>query len=434
MSTRKCCGYGKTEKRKNKTLSTLYIRLPSHAVAESLEPGMPLYCPFATATGGAIEREGVAALPDMAELVGKSQRVVLLLAAGDVTLLRLKVPPLSSARLKAALPNLVEDRLMSDPEECVVVADNTRNEMRTVAVVQRNWLELLARTLLSLGARAVSAMPSQLCLPQQPEIVSAAVAENGSDIDLAVRLGEHEGIGLSIVAEQAEAAAFEVLQSLAAVVPHGAITLYVPQGRVRDYQESLHIAPPLEQRITLHADNWQRWIDGADRSALDLMSGLGAAAAPKIDWARWRLPLALAAALLAVNVIGLNIDWLRLKREAEALRLGMIQSYKSAFPKETVIVDPVAQLRQKLASGQRDAGQLAPDDFVALAAAFGEAWSGSGQGAGAITALEYRDRSLTVKLKPGSNVPLEQLNTALAARNLSATQPNAGVVQIRSGR
>lgn len=400
-----------------------------------MQPGMPLYCAFATASsGGALEREGVAALPDMSELVSRAHRVVLLLAASDVTLLRIKVPPLSSARLKAALPNLVEDQLMSDPDECVVVADNTRNEMRAVAVVQRGWLELLAKTLLALGARSMSALPSQLCLPPPPEGVTAAVAEHGVDIDVAVRLSAQDGIGLSIVADQPESAAFEVMQSLGAVVPQGPVTLYVPQARVRDYQDSLHLVPALDQRITLHADNWQRWIDGADRNPIDLMIGLGAAAAPKVDWARWRWPLVMATALLAINVIGLNIDWLRLKREADTLRMSMVQTYKSAFPKENVIVDPLAQVRQKLAAGQRDSGQLAPDDFVALAAAFGEAWSTTGQAAGAIAGLEYRDRSLTVKLKPGSNVPAEQLNKALAARNLSATQANAGVWQIRSGR
>lgn len=370
----------------------------------------------------------------MAELVRRAHRVVLLLAASDVTLLRVKVPPLSQVRLKAALPNLIEDQLMSDVEECVIVADNSRDEMRTVAVVQRDWLELLAKTLLQLGARGVSAVPEQLGLPHSPGAACAAVIEHGADIDVAVRLSEYQGLGLSIVADQPEAAAFEVMQSLGAVVPQGPVTLYVPQARLRDYQESLHLVPVLDQRITLHADEWKRWINGADKSALDLMTGLGNVAAAKIDWARWRWPLVLGVALLAVNVIALNVDWLRLRREADTLRMGMVQTYKSAFPKETVVIDPLAQLRQKVAGAQRDSGQFAPDDFVALAAAFGEAWSSAGQGQGSIAGLEYRDRSLLVKLKPDSKVTVEQIDKALAAHNLSATQANAGTLQIRSGK
>ncbi|HEY0847700.1 MAG TPA: type II secretion system protein GspL [Noviherbaspirillum sp.] len=417
-------------------MSTLYIRLPSHIAAESLQPGLPLYCHFASVSGsGAMEREGVAALPDLGDPVKKAQRIVLLLAASDVTLLRVKVPPtLSGGRLKAALPNLVEDQLMSDPAECVIVAGGMHDGLRSVAVVSRAWLELLSRTLLALGARHVSALPSQLCLPYQQGVANAAVAEHGTDIDIAVRTAEHEGIGLSVVADQPESAAFEAMQSLAAVVPQGPVALHVPPTRLRDYEESLHIAPTLNERITLHADSWERWTAGASRVAVDLMAGLGAAASPAFNWRPWRWPIALGAAVLFVNIIGMNVEWLRLKREAEMLRTSMIQTYKNAFPKESVIVDPLAQLRQKLSGAQRSSGQLAPNDFTALAAAFGEAWASTGQGTPPINRLEYRDGSLTVRLKPGASASLEQLTSALAARNLSITQPEAGIWQIRSAK
>jgi general secretion pathway protein L len=416
-------------------LSNLYIRLPSHVAAEGLQPGMPLYCHFAIASNtGAIEREGVAALSELAEPVKRAQRVVLLLAASDVTLLRVKMPPLSGAKLRAALPNLVEDRLMTDPDECVVVAGEMHAGMRTVAVVSRSWLELLVRTLQALGARSIGAIPSQLCLPHQDGAATAAIAEHGVEADIAIRLAEQDGIGLSIVADQPEALAFEVMQSLSAVVPAAPVVLYVPQTRVRDYQESLHIAPALEQRITLHGDTWQRWVLGAGKAGVDLMTGLGGSGGPKFDWKPWRWPLIIGTAVLLVNVIGLNVDWLRLKREATALSNGMIQTYRSAFPKDPVVIDPLAQLRQKMAGAQRDSGQLAPDDFVALAAAFSEAWTTTGQGTAPIAGLEYRDRSLTVKLKQGSAASMEQLSSALASRNLSLTQPSVGVWQIRSGK
>jgi general secretion pathway protein L len=419
-------------------LSTLYIRLPSKAAADSLEPGQPLYCQFASvASSGAVEREGTAALSELSEPAARAQQVVLLLAASDVTLLRVKVPPLSGARLKAALPNLIEDQLMSDPAECVVVAGDSVDGLRTVAVVHRGWLELLHKTLLALGARKVAALPAQLCLPFQPDAVSAAVIEHGSEIDVTVRLAEQDGIGLAIVADQPESAAFEVIQSLVAVVPQAPIALYVPQSRMHDYQESLHTvvhaAPALEQRITLHTDNWPRWIAGADRSSINLMSGIGAAGGGGIDWRPWRWPLALAATLLAINAVGLNVDWLRMKREAEALRTGMIQTYKNAFPKETVIIDPVAQMRQKTAAARRESGQVASDDFIVLAAAFSEAWQAATQGAAPIASLEYHDGSLLVKPKPGVE-PGERLRNALAARNLTLSQPSAGVWQIRSAK
>ena len=310
-------------------MSTLYIRLPSKAAADSATHWTALSCPFALAAhGGAIEREGVAPLSELADAVAKAQRVVLLLAASDVSLLRVKVPPMSVARLKSALPNLVEDRLMSDPAECVVAAGAASEGLRTVAVVNRAWLEILSKTITAYGARSVAVLPAQLCLPHRTDGVVAAVAEEGADIELTLRLSEQEGIGLPIMPESAASAAADVLNTLSAVVPVAPITVYVPQAAVPIFRDALDALPELEHRMTLGADNWPRWIAGAERPSLDLMSGLGGGAGPQVNWRPWRWPLALAATLLALNALGLNIDWWRMKREADGLRGALVQSYK----------------------------------------------------------------------------------------------------------
>ncbi|MDB5729901.1 MAG: ral secretion pathway protein GspL [Noviherbaspirillum sp.] len=416
-------------------MSTLYIRLPSRATADSADAGTPLYCQFAVAADrGNLERDGMAALSDMSELVSRARRVVLILAASDVTLLRVKVPPMSAARLRAALPNMVEDQLMSDPAENVVVPGDSRDDLRTVGVVHRGWLELLSRSLVSLGARSLSAVPAQLCLPVQSGAAVAAAVEYGVDADIAIRLSEQEGAGLPIAADQPELVAMEVVQALCAMVPQAPIELYVQQGRTHHYQDAIGMVPAAQDRVTVHADSWARWIAGAERTSLDLITGMGASAGPQMNWRPWRWPFALAAGLLIVNAIGLNVDWLRAKRDAEAMRAGMVQTYRAAFPKDPVVIDPVAQLRQKIAAGQRDSGQLAPDDFLALAAAFGEAWASAGQGPQSIAGLEYRDRGLSIKLKPGSNAPVDRLKAALGSRNLMITQAGANVLQIRSAK
>ena len=381
-------------------------------------------------------------LPDLSGAIAKAHRVVLLLAAADVTLLRIKVPPLSQARLKAALPNLVEDQLIGDPSGCVIAAGGAHGGLRTVAVVRRAWVEHLAKTLIALGARRIAALPAQLCLPGQPDTIVAAINGHNDTIDATLRLSEQDGIGLTIASVTGEAEdhepqqtpAHEIIRTLRAVAPEAPIALYVPQAEVQAYQQAANDAPG----ISVLADNWAQWIAGAGNAAPDLMAGLGAAASPRLEWRAWRWPLALAAAILLINIAALNFDWWRKKSESNSLRAAMTQIYKAAYPKDPVVIDPIAQIRQKIAAAKRDAGLPSPDDFIALAAAFGEACAivMPGKTATALAAFEYRERSLIVQLKPGIEAPTQQLKTALAERNLTldlAPAQGAAVVwQIRT--
>lgn len=426
-------------------MSTLYIRLPSKAATGSTLHWSALPCPFALVSRAAsIVRQGVMPLSDLSDTIALAQRVVLILAASDVTLLRVKTPPLSSAKLKAALPNLVEDRLISDPAECVVEAGGMSDGLRTIAVVQRAWLDALSKTLIALGARQVTALPAQLCLSHQgnqsgpPNSVAVAVSELGDTIDVTLRLSEHDGIGFTISADHNKPAAHEVIQTLCAVVPEASIALYVPQSEIHAYQQIIKDSGTLNERINVLADNWPRWIPEAKATTLDLMAGLGAKTGFRLELRAWRWPLALAATVLVVNVAALNVDWWHMKGEASALRATMIQIYRSAYPKETVIIDPVAQMQQKITAARSTAGLAAPDDFMTITTTFSSVWASIASASGkspSLAALEYRERSLFVRLKPfpgsagmrdvdarDSEALTQKMKVALAERNLSLEQ------------
>ena len=417
-------------------LSTLYLRLLSKAAAESLADLGQMVCPFAFVNDtGAIERQGESALLELRPLIAQSQRVTLLIAACDVSLQQLRVPPLSPSRMRAALPNLLEEKLMSDPADCVIVAGPSVDGMRTIAVVARGWLEQIVAVVNQLGARAIVAAPAQLCVPHQDGVVSATITAHSTELDLVIRLSEVDGIGISLLPDHAASAAQEAVQMLCALVPQAPIALYVPQVDVAAYQHIVADAQ-LHERVSLFADNWLRWITGARSNMLNLMTGLGAAAAGGLNYRPWRWAIGLASLLVLVNIVALDVDWLRMKREADALQKNMVASYKAAYPNETTILDPVAQLRQKIALAQRASGQSAPDDFAALLANFSEAWSAAAQGDQAlmIAAIDYRDRNLLVKLKPNATPSLPAMKAALARHALTLSQPNAGVWQIRSGK
>jgi general secretion pathway protein L len=398
-------------------LTTLYIRHPARAEGEHA------LCRFAQVSdSGAIEQQGEGSLRNLGDLVGASRRVVLLLAGADVTLLSVQAPPLSGARLKAALPGLVEEHILGDPADCVLVAAPQQpDDSRPIAVTDRAWLENLVRSLLAQGARSVSAVPAQLCLPLQPGSVSAAV----SGTELILREGLYQGFGLALDANPAA-----VLQTARAFSGDAPLVLYVPASQLGEYQAlSLEAGPG----ITFEADDWAHWIAGSKSTSVDLVAGLGAAASPQRDWRRWRWPIALAGLVVVVNLVGLNVDWLRLKREAGTIQQSMTQTFRSAYPNQTTILDPVAQMRQNISRARASTGEVSPDEFTYLAAAFGEAARNLGRQPG-IASIEYRERALSVKVKPETVDPgmAAQLRSALAARKLSLQEAAPGNWVIRS--
>lgn len=405
-------------------MTTLYIRHPARSEGEGA------LCRFAlVGDNGAIGQQGEGVLRNLGDVVAASRRVVLILAASDVTLLSVQAPPLAGARLRAALPALVEEFILGDPLDCVLVAGPAMADgRRPVAVVQQAWLEPLVRKLLEMGARAVVAVPEQLCLPLHPGSVSAAFGKG----ELILRQSQYEGLGLAL--DGSPVVALQTARALAGDAP---LVLYVEHEQLGEYQALLAEAGP---GVTLEGDNWAHWIAGARGSnhggavgpALDLVPGLGTAGVARRDWRRWRWPIRLALAALAVNVIGLNVEWLGMKREADAVRQQMSQTFRSVYPNEPAI-DPVAQMQQNIARARAGSGEVGGDEFTAMAAAFGEAMGGLGAPP-AIASIEFRERALTVRVKPESANPgaADQLRPALAARHLSLEAPDANTWLIRS--
>lgn len=404
-------------------MTTLYIRYPARAAADS---GAIQQCHFAlVGDSGNVMQHGASALGNMAEQVSSARRVVLLLAAADVTLLRVKTPPLSAARLKAALPALVEDQLLGDPADCMLALaplgpDEEEGE-RTVAVVQRAWLEVLVKALVAQGAHAVSAVPAQLCLPLQPGGASAAIALDDAGLELTLRTGHHAGLGLT-VAPEPEAA----LQTLRALAGEAPLTVYLPAALAPQYQP---VAASMVG-VSVEHDNWTHWVTAARTAGPDLAAGMSNGTQARA-WRRWRWPAVLAVLAVAVNVAGLNIEWLRMKREYADIRKGMEQTFRAAYPQEAIL-DPVAQMRRNIATAKAGSGELSPDEFTAMAAALGEALAAAGK-RDVVAGLGYKDRVLTVKLKPNAvdAGARDQVKGLLGLHSLALSEGEGGVWQIR---
>ncbi|MFM7567629.1 MAG: type II secretion system protein GspL, partial [Betaproteobacteria bacterium] len=96
------------------------------------------------------------------ETLPPMRSVRLILDARDVTLLRARLPALPAARLQRALPNLLEDQILQDPQTCAwALGSSASGEERLVAVTDRGWLDTVTQAFERRGIRVAAAWPAQ---------------------------------------------------------------------------------------------------------------------------------------------------------------------------------------------------------------------------------------------------------------------------------
>ena len=381
---------------------------------------------------GSVIRQGKSTLAELSGSIAKSN-VVLLIAASDVTLLELTIPPMTETKLKLALPNLVEDQLMTDSRECVLLLGARQpgmNGKRSIAVAQRSWLQQLSNNLFALGASRVRALPEQLCLPWKKGQCSVRMEDPAEDASLTLRFDEDSGAGLL---QEPGQSMTDVLATVALLAPSGAVALQVPSQLVNDCKAALHGNPEWVERFTVFASDWANTVLASKDVSINLMAGLNSAQTQRVQWQIWRWPLILALLVALVNIAALNYDYWTLKRQAQGLRQSMLETYRSSFPKETVVLFPLEQMRKNLDIAERNSGQASPDDFTLLLTGFGAAWSAvHGAPMPKLVSVEYRDHGLTVQIK--GQLPQKELQTALDERDLVLKKTNAEIWQVRNAK
>lgn len=457
-------------------MSTLIVSLPPREPAVPLQEWQWPELPFTLVDkAGQVQRAGRAALA----LLPRANATVLIVAARDVLLLAAKVPPLKGPKLRQALPNIVEDQLIQDPLGCHIALDPAAlpDGRRVLAVVDRAWFRAICDAFAAAGHRHLSAVPATRCLPAPrapAETVLAAPADgeaaNAADATLVADAVEPPArpatvaavLGLATAVEPVlveagalpaaagaprlelavargalgegfAAPASRAAGTLAALAGGGDVELYElgePGAEPRLASVGRTDGPLLPGAAPLSFDTFAR---RALTERFDLCQFEFESQPWRFDRAtvkRLRVPLALAAATLGVAVIGMNLHWWKLSRERDALSAQITETLLSAFPKTTTVLDPPAQMQRQLDQLRLAAGELSPNDFLALS-------SGLTRSMGAlplngIASLDYHDRRLDVGFKPEVKVDPD-FTQRLARNGLSGeVDSNTGKWTIRS--
>jgi len=321
------------------------------------------------------------------------KQVWLVADARDVSLLEVALPPLSGARLRQALPNVVEEFLLQDVSRCLVVpGPPVREGNRLVGVIDREWVEFVVGAFARRQMKVEKLWPAQLALPTAADEWSLACSHGA----LALRTGPQSGLGWNA----GEDPAFRE-EAVVAILEAGAAIADRPQ-KLKAFLEEEGWRVPVEsaaKRCAMVAETAPMpLVRGAP---IDLLLGRASgmkAAMAQVDWRAWRAPAALAAAAVVVGLIGLNVHWGVQNSQKQAMRQAMEQKFRAAFPGTQSVIDPVLQMKRNVAVLRAQGGRSGADDFVPLLGRFAQAMGPKGMDA--VAALEYREGELKVRFNP----------------------------------
>lgn len=361
---------------------TLYLRLKS-----TDGDAITSYC----LTGAATHSWPVQDAP-LREVLARAagKRLLVLVPAADVRLLRFNVAARSAAKILQAAPYALEDQLAEDVEDLHFALGARQGDgSYLVAAVARARMDLWLNLLRDAQLQAEALIPEQLLLPAADEAWSALAEAD----QITVRTGAAGGFVCS--PEDLPA-----MLQLADPERQHKLRIAIPRSYSADFTQ---LDWPLEL-LPGHASPLEALLHGhSPAQDLNLLQGAySQSAGAQRFWLPWRPTAALAAALLLVAGAAHAVQAYSLGKELRVQDEQNEQRFRSLFPNETRIVDLNVQLDQQIAAykgGSQGGGFLSLTETLsrALAAANGLSTQG----------LQFREGALYANL---TGTDLQQLD------------------------
>lgn len=375
---------------KERSYQRLLLLLPPHRTVGAgprpqLSPSTVLAY-FALDAAGRIER-GDAPIP----LLPKAARVELVFDCADVFAAEIDAPKISAAKLQQALPNLLEDRLLTEPADChFALGPRAGSGRLPVAVIHRALLTRALDVLAESAVKPRAAYADLYTVPEPAEHTLAVRVDRGRGV---ARTGAHEGFS------------FELDGGVPSALPLALRRLGIK--RIRAYGREAGRLVALSDALDTPVEAVGADFDpAAQRDAVSLLQGSYAVGGvlpglPRITAQSLRAPAIWLGVAALAWIAGMNAYWYKLQRERYTIDQAMQTAFKSAFPN----LDPdaslaVEQTRRELRTLRARAGLASRNDFTALNAQAAQLLSAAPLGV--VTGVDYRDGALRVKFRPGA--------------------------------
>ena len=432
-------------------MTLLAIQLPSRdrlgarAGAHKAQPGLRLPTEWAfvlSSDGRVVTQVGQAA----AALLPKADHTVLVLAEADVSWHLIDIPRAPAARLRAALAGVMEEALLDDDDGTLhfaLAADAAPGRRGWVGVTDGRRLAAALAALEGAGLTIERVVPAAAPLPvgASPaatrghfhiggDVEGATVAEDdhpwltlaNPDGVLCVRLAG----GLARALLPSEMLADSVLDSVRdgqwSASPAAASAAERLLGRP---------VPLLgEAGRTLEAARCPinlRQFDLAARHRGTRALNEGARRFFSADWRPVRFGV---AALVLLQIVGLNAYAWQQGQALESKRVAMTVLLKTAHPGVRAVLDAPLQMQRETDRLRAAAGRAGAADLEALLAAAAAAWP---DGVGPTQTLRFETGSLTLAAPGWAEPQVQQFRERIRANGYGADFAEGRVVVTRAG-
>jgi general secretion pathway protein L len=302
-------------------------------------------------------REAMAGEGPLSTMPRGADRVEMIVPASDVLITRAHLPPATRRRTAAVLSYAVEEETLPDPAQNYVCRLGAVGAAEVLAVLDIQALARWTEALAAVGIAADEVHCETLLLPWRAGEWS--LAWNGAEGIL--RTGQLEGAATDCGCAQSPPLSVRLALDGADERPE-CIAVYVMQPGaepdVDSWAEALGIP-------VLLVGSWD-WRSAPVDGSVSLVqprsrwSGMGASLR-ELRPAAW-----IAAAALAIHALALLVHWTVLANEQRELNRRIETTFRAAFPDATAVVDPVLQMRRKLADIRHAAGKTDDGDFLPM--------------------------------------------------------------------
>lgn len=355
-----------------------------------------------------------------ASLLPADDDVVLVLPPHAVSWHRATLPRVANARLRAVLDGVLEEHLLSDSAELHFALEPGGRSGQTVwiAACHRAWLKDWLQVLEDTGRPVSRIVPSiwphlassrsvasptvhwahhqagrpwlasasalgVVCTPLQPGSTGVAALVMPIPGDAETPDGATQWLAEPAAAAEAE----QLLGQRFELVAQPAWLLRCAQSEwnLAQFDLSLSSTARRGQRLRQTLRQWR--------------------SAPAWRPARWGL-----AALLVVQLIGLNAAAWQEQRVLAAKQQALGQTLQRSFPQVTLVLDAPLQMQRELTRLQRASGTLAHGDLEAMLGVLGQA---TDDPAAALSSIDFSSAEGRFTMTPGSEDALPTLQQTL---------------------